>query len=329
MTTANFDQPSQGSVSSNETALSITNTGTGDGLDVLCPLGTPIFAVYGDYSYYTDIDSRLASAYGTAVWGDSASGSGVLGSSSFGIGVQGVSTVAEGVQGVSSVVDGVKGVSYSAQNAGVSGTSTSGVGVHGESQQNDGVSGLSQSFQHSGVWGNNDSGGVGVAGSSNTGPGVSGTSTSGVGVHAESSSRVGDALEIQGAIRVANSSDGTPAPAFRFTVSPNNIYPQSSPSQSIEPIGAIIDHPLINDDPSALLFVTPIATQQQDGLNTIIMPFMPAVMYGISMVGYNPYHFPPVTDKWVLVENGGNTPHSTSVSVGDTFNILVIRTQPS
>ncbi len=117
-------------------------------------------------------------------------------------------------------------------SAALKGISRDSMGVIGFSTNNLGVYGFSET--QPGVGGQSDTG-AGVAGASNTGPGM----------RAESLATVGTALEVSnGAIKVS----GTVRPAFQHTATAANIS-----SNLTE-----LDHPLLNGNPSAMVFVTHI-----------------------------------------------------------------------
>jgi hypothetical protein len=144
--------------------LSVTNTGTGDGIRAFSSA-----AEYNWAALYGVNDSS-----GSGVYGSSSSGSGVYGSSSSGVGVYGGVGTASG----KSPITGAAVWGDSADRPGVFGTSNSAGGVGGWSTSGPGVSGISDSS-------------TGVSGASNSGNGVEGASTSGNGVHGTSSSGVG------------------------------------------------------------------------------------------------------------------------------------------
>jgi hypothetical protein len=119
--------------------------------------------------------------------------------------------------------------SYSAP-IGILGTSSQGAGVYGKSQTRAGVLGVSDT-------------GIGVYGAS--------TSPAGVGVNAVgsgiNSSAQGTALRIDtGAIKVTGAGQGTMTPVFIHVATPGTISTSAT----------CIDHPLTNNDPNAILFVT-------------------------------------------------------------------------
>jgi hypothetical protein len=116
--------------------------------------------------------------------------------------------------------------------AAVIGSSRDDIGVLGSSTHSAGVAGTSTS-------------GMGVAGESAQGPGVFGLSGSGPGVLAMSGSATpgGVALElVDGGLRVS----GTVTPAFVVTATPANTAGHVT----------TLDHPLLNNAPNAMVFVT-------------------------------------------------------------------------
>jgi hypothetical protein len=133
------------------------------------------------------------------------------------------------VKGVSFTVDGVLGLSVSNQYAGVSGQNgNGGYGVYGQS---------GNAVGGTGSYGRGDGAGIGVYGYS-TG--------SGAAVRAESAG-TGPALEIQrGAIRVAGAGIGSPTAAFVHVATSANTTGRLT----------VIDNPLCNGDPNAILIIT-------------------------------------------------------------------------
>lgn len=109
------------------------------------------------------------------------------------------------------------------------GNSRAEAGVVGQSDTATGVVGMSYS-------------GTGVGGASSSGAGVFGTSVSGPGVRAMSSS--GAALEVDGAIYVG----GATRPAFRHVATAGNVTSNWT----------ALDHPFLNNQPTALIYVTPV-----------------------------------------------------------------------
>lgn len=100
-----------------------------------------------------------------------------------------------------------------------------------------------------GVWGMSVENSWGVYGSTDTGVGVRGEAYNGdgVGVQAWGQGATGVALMIgEGALRVRNAGLGTDTPVFIHRATAENTTNNYT----------LIDHPLINGDPDALLFVT-------------------------------------------------------------------------
>jgi hypothetical protein len=190
--------------------LSVTNTGTGDGIRA--------FSSATQYNWAALYGANDSS--GSGVYGSSSSGSGVYGNSTSGIGVSGKSGTASGkipvasgvgvwgdgdssvgVYGTSNSASGVVG--WSTDGMGVGGVSASGYGVHGTSSSSIGVYGgvgtasgkspitgaavWGDSADRPGVFGSSNSAG-GVGGQSTSGPGVTGISDSGNGVAGTSNS---------------------------------------------------------------------------------------------------------------------------------------------
>jgi hypothetical protein len=205
MTTANFNQPSTGTVTAPGNALTVENNGAGRALAVQGKLNdgavgeTPAdgkagvigisagrfgFGVIGQAKGGPGKGETLA----VGVLGDAPDGVGVFGTSERLIGVQGTSQGGPGVQGeTQSGAAGVAGVN-TAVGPGVSGQSVGGPGVTGvttaqgiagvvgqHDADGDGVSGSTTGqFPQAGVVGTASSGGIGVKGTSNQGPGVVG-----------------------------------------------------------------------------------------------------------------------------------------------------------
>lgn len=234
------------------TGLRGINNGTGgSGIGVHGSQAGDGWGVYG----YVDGDGR--GVYGS-VLGD---GVGVYGNADGkdGYGVYGFhhssTGINPGVYGRTASQDanaiGVEGVvtssspgSYSAGVAGINkGTGGTGIGVSG-SQDGDGW----------GVYGQVDGNGRGVYGKADgeTGVGVYGVAigTNGFGVYAQGGSTSGTALMLSnGGIRVNNAGLGTSTPVFIHQATASNIACGFSQC-------TLIDHPLTNGDPNAILIVT-------------------------------------------------------------------------
>ena len=126
------------------------------------------------------------------------------------------------------------------RTAGIMSSTQDGIAIAGLSDTLIGVLGQSQS-------------GAGVGGVSFTGPGATGASLSGVGVHGQTSfgtavlaevlSGGGAALDLRnGALRVS----GATRPVFQHTTTAGNTSGHVT----------TLDHPLLNDDPNAMVFIT-------------------------------------------------------------------------
>jgi hypothetical protein len=144
----------------------------------------------------------------------------------------------------------------------------------------------------SGVWGDSaDKVGVfgssntnrGVTGASQSGEGVAGISTNGTGVLAYSSA--GTALRIEGPIKVA----GARSPAFVHTALAGNISGNTT----------VIDNPLTNDQPNAILIITP-------RYESVYNPNPTGVFY--------------LSGKWIIHNING-----AAVPVNAKFNVLVFQ----
>lgn len=151
------------------------------------------------------------------------------------------------------------------------GHSRSEAGIVGQSDTAAGVAGMSFS-------------GAGVGGASSSGPGVFGTSVTGPGVRALSST--GAALEVDGGIYVG----GATRPAFRHVATPGNISGNWT----------VLGHPFLDNQPTALVFVTPV--------------------YGASFVYVNsPIGVFYAGGTWRIFRQDGS-----AMPVNAEFNVLVI-----
>jgi len=184
--------PYSGSASSSNAAFSVSNTGSGDGVDA-------------------------SSVSGSGVSGSAPGGYGVYGITSTGLGVYGVSSsTGVGVYGSSTSGDGGDFISFGSGN-GVYGSSTNGNGVYGASNNSvggyfisggssggTGVHGISTNGSQSCIggyfegWGN----GWGVYSTSDNSIGVYGYSTSGTGVWGQSGNSNSDAGYFYGNVGV-------------------------------------------------------------------------------------------------------------------------------
>ena len=178
--------PFSGNGSDPTAALSVTNSGAGNGIVGFTTSGAS--GVYGSSANGTGygVAGRAGSGSGiaapthTGTFGDSDSGYGVLGESASNDGVHGSSKTGSGIHGATAGSSGQSGA------AGVWGDSGSFFGVWGTSAGNDGVNGHSASTTGGvGVRGVGSGATWGVVGSSGTGNGVFGSSA-GAGVWGES-----------------------------------------------------------------------------------------------------------------------------------------------
>lgn len=238
---------------------------------------------------------------GIGVWGfQNGGGWGVHGTSVTGRGVYGLHTGTTGTEA------GVRGETNS--SAGGSSVTGGAVGVLGRVAPTSpgsfsaGVRGVNEGTGGSGigVWGSQGGGGWGVYGTSVTGRGVYGTASGagGTGVRAEGNGADSTALEIAtGAIRVPSSPS---APVFVHTANAGNIVPGV-----FAPPCTRINHALANNDPNAILIVTPRSRPR-------VFPLL-----GIDQS-------PPVTAQydagnWCLFTLGAN------IVAGDSYNVLVVK----
>jgi hypothetical protein len=274
-------------------------------------------------------------AQSVGIWGDAASGDGVLGTSAVnGYGVEGISSGNIGVHGSGSPA-GVQGVSTGfgvwgdGATAGVYGSSDNGPGLSGFSSTGNGVFGTSgitgvtgissgsgpaygvygQTANGSGVtllptagvWGDSSSG-DGVAGLSNSGAGVYGaaTSASGVGVWADGSGPTGTALKISnGAIKVPGAGISSTTPIFIHKATAATI-PGGATQRTI------IDNPLTNGDPNAILIITP--NYNPGAAGNVTNNHATGVFYDVTL------------SKW-----GIYNVDLQAMQVNATFNVLVVK----
>jgi len=214
---------------------------------------------------------------GPGITGLSVSGDGVQGTSSgAGAGVKAQSTDGTGVdaQGKTAGVYGVGtdvnaaglwGVANTGTGAiGVYGTSSSGYGVEGRSSANNGVavyavatvgpisSGVYAYGTGAGIQGISTDG-CGVCGQSVNAVAIKGYSSSGTGVEAAGNGPATTALRINnGAIRVTNAGNEANSPVFEHTV-----HTGAGGNVCNGGTYTIIDNPYSNNDPNAMLLVTP------------------------------------------------------------------------
>ena len=204
-----FTLPYKGSVADPDVAVSITNTGAGNGIwgtasatatsgirgvaTKSAGLGWGVLGISSANGSAAEppVDAGTVglSDVGSGVYGRSGAASGETGAA----GVWGDTTKYFGVWGTSVSADGVHGDSRS--SSGVFGGSQSGAGVWGESAGFDGLHGHTSSGTASGVAGFGDSNSAGVFGLSQSGNGVFGTSNGGDGVFGHSDSAYGMATD--------------------------------------------------------------------------------------------------------------------------------------
>jgi hypothetical protein len=154
-------------------------------------------------------------------------------------------------------------------------------GVVGQSPDNVGVMG----FGATGVFGfSNDPGGCGVEGHT--------ASPSGVGVRASAPAPEITALAIDtGNIRVPGAGQDTPTPVFVHVASQRNTRGSST----------LIDHPMTNNDPSAILIVTRRMAETAGAES--------------FAVGYNAQ-----AQKWMIAQQ-----HDRPIAASAAFNVLVFK----
>ncbi len=142
--------------------------------------------------------------------------------------------------------------------------------------------------------------GIGVLGSSTGATGIGGRFSGKTGVQASGAGEGAVALDLQnGAIKVS----GATKPAFVHRASLAN----SSANYTV------IDHPLTNGDPNALLFITQVLNPG-GGAG---FSFMPAL--GVQYLGATAPE--PFRNKWAIFTEDGTTPIPTNVA----FNVLVVK----
>jgi hypothetical protein len=159
-------------------------------------------------------------------------------------------------------------------------------GVVGQSPDNVGVMG----FGTTGVFGfSNDPEGCGVEGHT--------ASPSGIGVRASAPAPEITALAIDtGSIRVLGAGQNTPTPVFIHVAGETNTRGNHS----------IIDHPMTNGDPNAILIVTRRISSNADLGDGSVESVA---------VGYNAQ-----AAKWMIVQPSGR-----SIAVSAAFNVLVFK----
>jgi hypothetical protein len=185
--------------------------------------------------------------------------------------------------------------SWSASLRGINnGTGGSGIGVFG-----------SQAGWGWGVYGQVDGNGRGVYGKAEgeTGVGVYGETSgaSGAGVHAKGSSTTGIALKLSnGGIQVEGAGLGSSTPVFIHQATSGNITCGFSQC-------TLIDHPLTNADPHALLIVTP-------NFNSATYP---SIVNNQHPVGVQYLETP---SRWVIYNVD-----LAAMTEGAAFNVLVVK----
>lgn len=192
----------------------------------------------------------------------------------------------------------------------VVGNSNNGAGVVGNSTSSTGVSG--QSTSGAGVVGNSISN-AGVAGHSYTGFGVVGTTDviSRAGVLAQGPGPLGIALEINhGGIQVRGSDTGTNTPVFIQTVVIGGGGDNICVSKNY---ATVVDNPLVNNNPKAMLIVTPnYGPISGAGVSPAAGTY--AVFYdNANSCGFG-------SDKWVIYLIQGTPP----LTNGSRINVLAV-----
>jgi len=168
-------------------------------------------------------------------------------------------------------------VGHSDSEAGVAGSSNSDIGVVGFSNTGYGVLGYSQT-------------GAGVVGST--------SDPAGAGIFALGAGSSGTALVISnGGIRVAGAGINTTTPAFVHAVAAGNITAGNQ---------TIITHPLTDNDPDAILIITP--SYNYDLAGGVNNPHPVGVFYNSSF------------SRWVIynIDNA-------AMLAGQQFNVLVVK----
>jgi len=166
--------------------------------------------------------------------------------------------------------------------------------VWGESSGGDGVYGAAGSAFGTGVYGyatHASGANYGVYGQSD--------STNGVGVLARGSGTTGTALRIaNGAIRVSGAGTNTPTPAFVHTVTGANVK-----TNFFNYKGSVIDNPYCNNDPNAILIVTPR-------------------LFGeVAVVAFYDYGLGFAANRWVIAP----ADMDRGIGVDNQFSVLVIK----
>lgn len=260
----------------------------------------------------------------TGVAGTSQRGTGVFGSTTSGVGVRGVANAGTALSGNSESGIGVRGTHGSATGTspGVLGLTSSisedATAVLGEVRDPNpgagsvGVRGVNYGTGATGigVMGTQAGSGWGVYGRTASGYGVYGVagSDAGAGVVAAGPTPVSTALQINlGAIRIAGAGVNTSTVAFIHEATAAN-------TPGSEPLHTIIDHPLANGSPDALLFVT----QRLRRINGLIRALADqfAVLYDDDGSLVN------APGRWVVVVQDDS---NGDLILGDQFNVLILK----
>ena len=233
--------------------------------------GNDATAARSDHNHFGGAWSGTSSGFGLIVANNSTTGSGVYGQQGSGSGASTPFGYKAAVWAESSQGDAVYGASGSA----------SGAGVYGY--------GSATSGGNYGVYGRSDS-------------------SNGVGVVAKGSGTSGTALRVStGAIRVTGAGAGTPTPVFVHTVTDANLKTNTSFFQYA---GSVINNPYCNNDPNAILMLTPSG-------GTTIFSFNPQ-----SLVMYDTGEWGMATNRWVILPSN---PFNDALSSGLQYNVMVIK----
>ena len=120
-------------------------------------------------------------------------------------------------------------------------------------------------------WGYNSGSGTGVYGSTDNGTGVNGSAANGIGVRAFSAN--GAAIQIEGSIHVNGADIDSDTPVFIHKV----VTGAGGNICSIQNYTTVIDNPIINSKPGAILIVTPNFGPNNTGVAPAVG--IPAVYY--------------------------------------------------
>jgi len=174
-----FSLPFSGTTSGDASALAVTNSGNGNGIEGIIEGSDAAYAVHGK------------ATWGVGVVGESDNSAGVIGSAPFGtIGVIGSSNSGIGVEGTSVSDIGIRGLSEASYGvSGEAGTSDPNAGVYGHGPYV-GVLGMSDgvntNYASAGVWATGQGFADGVHADAESGNGIYGKTGSGDGVYGES-----------------------------------------------------------------------------------------------------------------------------------------------